>query len=70
MEASPLFATAPDHAPSPPNGGKAAGVVSDMRLLQEITTRFRNLQVDPAEFACLKAIALFKPGASRSFTHL
>ena len=24
--------------------------------------RFRQLNIDPAEFACLKAIILFKPG--------
>ena len=60
METSPLFAT-PDCTQNPPNG-KASNTVSDMRMLQEITNRFRSLQVDPAEFACLKAIALFKPG--------
>ncbi|XP_780706.3 photoreceptor-specific nuclear receptor [Strongylocentrotus purpuratus] len=40
---------------------KAATCVSDIRLLQEIMSRFRGLRVDPAEFACLKAIVLFKP---------
>ena len=64
METSPLFAT-PDHAQNPANG-KASNTVSDMRMLQEITNRFRSLQVDPAEFACLKAIALFKPGTKNS----
>jgi len=44
--------------------GKSGGhhVHSDMRILQEVTTRFKALQVDPAEFACHKAIVLFKPG--------
>jgi len=44
--------------------GKTGGhhVHSDMRILQEVTTRFKVLQVDPAEFACHKAIVLFKPG--------
>ena len=44
--------------------GKSGGhhVHSDMRILQEVTTRFKVLQVDPAEFACHKAIVLFKPG--------
>lgn len=47
--------------------GKSGGhhVHSDMRLLQELTTRFKVLQVDPAEFACHKAIVLFKPGKNR-----
>lgn len=45
-------------------GGAKSGhqVHSDMRILQEITARFKSLQVDPAEFACHKAIVLFKPG--------
>lgn len=60
METSPLFST-PDHSQHTPNG-KASSAISDMKMLQEITNRFRSLQVDPAEFACLKAIALFKPG--------
>ena len=44
--------------------GKSGGhhVHSDMRILQEVTTRFKALQVDPAEFACHKAVVLFKPG--------
>jgi len=49
--------------------GKSGGhhVHSDMRILQEVTTRFKVLQVDPAEFACHKAIVLFKPGPN--FNH-
>jgi len=50
--------------------GKSGGhhVHSDMRILQEVTTRFKVLQVDPAEFACHKAIVLFKPGSN--FVHI
>jgi len=50
--------------------GKSGGhhVHSDMRILQEVTTRFKVLQVDPAEFACHKAIVLFKPGPN--FVHI
>ncbi|XP_071493523.1 photoreceptor-specific nuclear receptor-like [Diadema antillarum] len=40
---------------------KAASASGDIRLLQEVMARFRGLQVDPAEFACLKAVVLFKP---------
>lgn len=36
--------------------------IADVRVLQEILARFKAIQVDPAEFACLKAIVLFKPG--------
>lgn len=34
----------------------------DIRLLGDTFERFRNLSVTGAEFACLKALALFKPG--------
>jgi len=60
MESSPLL-SATEHAQNAPNG-KAALTLADVRILQEVTTRFRAIQVDPAEFACLKAIVLFKPG--------
>jgi len=45
-------------------GGAKSGhqIHSDMRILQEVTARFKGLQVDPAEFACHKAVVLFKPG--------
>ncbi|XP_032777123.2 photoreceptor-specific nuclear receptor isoform X1 [Daphnia magna] len=33
---------------------------ADLRFLGELVTRFRVVSVDPAEFACLKAIILFK----------
>ena len=60
MESSPLL-SATEHAQNAPNG-KAAATLADIRVLQEILSRFKAVQVDPAEFACLKAIALFKPG--------
>ncbi|ESO05634.1 hypothetical protein HELRODRAFT_139475, partial [Helobdella robusta] len=67
METSPLF-TIPDHPPSNANhpspllNSKAhLQAHSDMRILQELSSRFRLLQVDPPEFACHKAIVLFKP---------
>ncbi|XP_046562624.1 photoreceptor-specific nuclear receptor-like [Haliotis rubra] len=58
MEACPLFVL-PDHAPNSQNG--KISPFSDMRVLQEVMVRFKAIQVDPAEFACLKAIVLFKP---------
>lgn len=33
---------------------------TELRFLGELVTRFRVVSVDPAEFACLKAIILFK----------
>ncbi|XP_017578338.1 photoreceptor-specific nuclear receptor [Pygocentrus nattereri] len=46
---------------SPPSQCKSSPSASDLRLLQEVFSRFKALQVDPTEFACLKAIVLFKP---------
>ncbi|KAK7489253.1 hypothetical protein BaRGS_00019505 [Batillaria attramentaria] len=64
MEACPLFSL-PDHLPNPQAAantahGSKVSPFSDMRVLQEIMSRFKAIQVDPAEFACLKAIVLFK----------
>ncbi|KAJ3593211.1 hypothetical protein NHX12_005547 [Muraenolepis orangiensis] len=41
--------------------GKASYTGLDLRLLQEVFSRFKALAVDPTEFACLKAVVLFKP---------
>lgn len=52
--ACPLF--------SPQEHAKTAGHGSapDVRSLQDTLARFRHVHVDPAEFACLKAIVLFR----------
>ncbi|XP_061102907.1 photoreceptor-specific nuclear receptor-like [Conger conger] len=42
---------------------KASSTRAHLRLLQEVFGRFRALAIDPTEFACLKAIILFKPEA-------
>ncbi|XP_070542100.1 photoreceptor-specific nuclear receptor-like isoform X2 [Ptychodera flava] len=60
LEASPLLVATEQNASTPLNG-KTAATLSDLRILQEITTRFKSMNVDPAEFACMKAIVLFKP---------
>ncbi|KAJ8252264.1 hypothetical protein COCON_G00215760 [Conger conger] len=41
--------------------GKTSFTSVDLRILQETFSRFKALAVDPTEFACLKAIVLFKP---------
>uniref|UniRef100_A0A670ZBD7 Nuclear receptor subfamily 2 group E member 3 n=1 Tax=Pseudonaja textilis TaxID=8673 RepID=A0A670ZBD7_PSETE len=41
---------------------KAVSGGTDICALQEIIARFKTLAVDPTEFACMKAIVLFKPG--------
>ncbi|XP_064475139.1 photoreceptor-specific nuclear receptor-like [Ornithodoros turicata] len=65
LDASPLFspaehAAAMTSAPGPTNGKSQAAALADVRMLQEVLARFRAVGVDPAEFACLKAILLFK----------
>ncbi|KAH7967391.1 hypothetical protein HPB49_024402 [Dermacentor silvarum] len=42
------------------NHNSKAAPLTDVRILQEVLARFRAIGVDPAEFACLKAILLFK----------
>lgn len=47
-----------DRAPT----DKIVAGMADIRLLQNIVARFKRLQIDSTEYACLKAIVLFKPG--------
>jgi hypothetical protein len=35
---------------------------SQLRTMRSLISRLTSLQVDPTEYACLKAIVLFKPG--------
>lgn len=35
-------------------------ILTEVRALQEIIAKFKILQVDMTEFACLKAIVIFK----------
>ncbi|XP_035225280.1 photoreceptor-specific nuclear receptor-like isoform X2 [Stegodyphus dumicola] len=62
LESSPLF-TPTEHLNAGLPNGKAALTLADVRTLQETLARFKSVGVDPAEFACLKAIALFKADA-------
>ena len=36
---------------------------TQLQLLQDILSRFGAMRVDPTEYACLKALVLFKSGA-------
>ncbi|NXJ97137.1 NR2E3 protein, partial [Corythaixoides concolor] len=56
LESCPLLAV-PEPAP-----GKLLPATLDVRVLQETLSRFKALAVDPTEFACMKAVVLFKPG--------
>lgn len=62
LESNPLF-TPTEHMNAGLPNGKAAATLADVRVLQEILARFKAVGVDPAEFACLKAIVLFKVDA-------
>jgi len=37
-------------------------VSSHLRTIRQLIARLASLNVDPTEYACLKAIVLFKPG--------
>uniref|UniRef100_A0A8B9Z6P9 Nuclear receptor subfamily 2 group E member 3 n=1 Tax=Buteo japonicus TaxID=224669 RepID=A0A8B9Z6P9_9AVES len=56
LESCPLLAV-PELA-----AGKLLPAALDVRALQETLSRFKALSVDPTEFACMKAVVLFKPG--------
>ena len=60
LEQSALFSVA-EHAQAAPNG-KAGHVAADIRCLNDCLMRYKAVAVDPAEFACLKAIVLFRSG--------
>lgn len=59
VEAAPLLAAAGINTEETP-GEKAISIMSEIRIFQEILSKFKSLQVDPTEFACLKGIVLFK----------
>lgn len=57
VSASPLF-NVNEHVK---NGNSS----TDVRILADTLMRFKAVHVDPAEFACLKAIVLFRAGKIR-----
>ena len=65
IEVAPLLASAGMHVDNTP-AEKIVTTMGDIRLLQEITGRFRALHVCEAELACLKAVVLFKSGKTRT----
>ncbi|NWX11062.1 N2F1A protein, partial [Caloenas nicobarica] len=62
--AGPLLAAAGLHAAPGVGPERVAAVVEQARLFQEQLEKLRALRVDAAEFACLKALALFSPDAA------
>lgn len=67
LDSTPMFNVS-EHlaATAVQNGGaiscKAGQVAADVRILNDTLLRYRSVGVDPAEFACLKAIVLFRAG--------
>uniref|UniRef100_A0A4X2LHW6 Nuclear receptor subfamily 2 group E member 3 n=1 Tax=Vombatus ursinus TaxID=29139 RepID=A0A4X2LHW6_VOMUR len=59
LESCPLLSV-----PDPTLGiqGKLMNAAIETQILQETIARFKSLTVDPTEFACMKALVLFKPG--------
>ncbi|KAL7302941.1 hypothetical protein TKK_0004168 [Trichogramma kaykai] len=51
------------HQPPPPLPASKSNhqVACDVRYLHDILHRYKSVMVDPAEFACMKAIILFRP---------
>uniref|UniRef100_A0A3B5ASQ3 Photoreceptor-specific nuclear receptor n=1 Tax=Stegastes partitus TaxID=144197 RepID=A0A3B5ASQ3_9TELE len=58
MDSCPLLSL-PDVSPTQQT--KTSLPTADLQILEEVFSRFKALAVDPTEFACLKAIVLFKP---------
>lgn len=44
------------------NGVDAVSWATDLRTLQDIVGKFRDMSIDQTEFACLKGIVIFKTG--------
>ncbi|XP_041350644.1 nuclear receptor subfamily 2 group E member 1-like [Gigantopelta aegis] len=59
VEAGPLLTAAGLNAEtSPPE--KVVSIMNEIRGLQDVIAKFKAMQVDPTEYACLKGIVLFK----------
>ncbi|XP_043223637.1 photoreceptor-specific nuclear receptor-like [Amphibalanus amphitrite] len=61
LDTPPLFSVS-DHVQSVPDG-KAGHLAADVRRLADVCAKYKLIAVDPAEFACLKAVVLFKSEA-------
>ncbi|XP_010726192.3 COUP transcription factor 2-like, partial [Meleagris gallopavo] len=60
LHAAPLLAAAGLHA-APMAAERVVAFMDHIRVLQEQVERLKALHVDAAEYACLKAVALFSP---------
>ncbi|EDO38323.1 predicted protein, partial [Nematostella vectensis] len=62
LEIAPILAASGMHVDNTPPE-KIVDVMATVRTLQEAVNKFKAFGVDSTEFACLKAIVLFKPAA-------
>ncbi|NWR26248.1 N2F1B protein, partial [Emberiza fucata] len=62
LHMAPLLAAAGFHA-SPMSAERVVAFMDQIRVFQEQVEKLNRLQVDSAEYSCLKAIALFTPDA-------
>lgn len=58
---APLLAAAGFHS-SPMSAERVVSFMDQVRIFQDQVDKLNRLQVDSAEYSCLKAIALFSPG--------
>lgn len=63
LHMAPLLAAAGFHA-APMSAERVVSFMDQIRVFQDQVEKLSRLQVDSAEFSCLKAIALFSPGQS------
>ncbi|ELU12704.1 hypothetical protein CAPTEDRAFT_226190 [Capitella teleta] len=67
IDPAPLLASAgissPDKSPSS-SSDSTVDVVGEIRALQDIIAKFKAMQVDATEYACLKGIVIFKTALS------
>lgn len=61
LHMAPLLAAAGFHS-SPMSAERVVSFMDQVRMFQDQVDKLTRLQVDSAEYSCLKAIALFSPG--------
>lgn len=64
LHMAPLLAAAGFHS-SPMSAERVVSFMDQVRVFQDQVDKLTRLQVDSAEYSCLKAIALFSPGDCR-----
>lgn len=66
LHMAPLLAAAGFHS-SPMSAERVVSFMDQVRVFQDQVDKLTRLQVDSAEYSCLKAIALFSPGTGLTF---